>query len=85
VDSELNKWIDRANDYKLKHGDEMVVCRNNGLLFDWPASVFDKYHEDDPAYVVLYRTDGKIEPQEDVHMMTVSEYAASVYEREGKI
>ena len=81
MDKELEKWIDRANDYKLKHGDERVVYRNNGILFDWSAIVFDKYHEDDPAFVVLYRTDGKMEPQEDVPMVTITDYAAQIYER----
>lgn len=81
MDKELEKWIEKANDYKQKHGEEMVVYRNNGILFDWSAEVFDRYHENDPAYVVLYRTDGKLEPQEDVPVMTVPEYAANVYER----
>ena len=81
MDKELEKWIDRANDYKLKHGDEMVVYRNNGILFDWSAEVFDRYHENDPAYVVLYRTDGKMEEPEDVPMATITDYAAQIYER----
>jgi hypothetical protein len=81
LDKELEKWIEKADDYKLKHGEEMVVYRNNGILFDWSAEVFDRYHKNDPAYVVLYRTDGKMKEQEDVPMMTVSEYAASSYER----
>jgi hypothetical protein len=81
MDKELEKWIDRANAYKLKHGEEMVVYRCNGILFDWSAEVFDRYHENDPAYVVLYRTDGKLEPQEDVSMATITDYATQVYER----
>jgi hypothetical protein len=78
MDKELEKWIEKADAYKLKHGEEMVVYRNNGILFDWSAEVFDRYHENDPAFVVLYRTDGKME---NVPMMTVSEYAANVYGR----
>jgi hypothetical protein len=81
MDKELEKWIEKADDYKLKHGEEMVVYRNNGILFDWSAEVFDRYHENDPAYVVLYRTDGKMEEPENVKVMTVPEYAANVYGR----
>lgn len=73
-----NRWIERAEAYKRRTGTEMVTILRNGIYDNWPANVFDKCG--DPEDVV-YRTDREIEQKEDAPTMTVTEYAAQVYER----
>ena len=73
-----NKWIERAEAYKRRTGTEMVTILRNGIYDNWPVAVFDKCG--DPEDVV-YRTDREIEPKEDAPRMTVTEYAANLYER----
>ena len=78
MDKEREKWISRAEAYKLKHGTEMVTIYRNGIYDNWPANVFDKCGDQSD---VVYRTDREIEPKVEVPRMTVTEYAANVYER----
>lgn len=78
MDKDLERRIYYADKYKREHGIEMVVVKNHGIYDAWPVAVFDKCG--DPEDVV-YRTDREIEPKEDAPRMTVTEYAANVYER----
>jgi len=78
MDKEREKWISRAEAYKLKYGAEMVTICHGGIYDNWPADQFDKCGDQSD---VVYRTDREIEPKEDSPRMTVTEYAAQVYER----
>jgi len=80
LDKEREKWIARADDYKRKHGTEMVVIFRSGIYENWPVDVFDKCGDENDA---VYRTDRAVEPKTDVPRMTVGEYAKSVFERMG--
>lgn len=80
MDKEREKWIARADDYKRKHGTEMVVIIRHGTYENWPLSVFEK-SSISKEIGPIHRTDKEITPKEEPPKMTVTEYAAQVYER----
>lgn len=80
MDKEREKWIARADDYKRKHGTEMVVIIRHGTYENWPVDVFEKSSVAKEVAPV-YRTDKEITPKEEAMRMTVAEYAAQFYAR----